>query len=333
MQRIAITGSSGYYGRKLIGYVRKHAPRAQILGCDVVPPGDAAPDAFHRLDVRDARVRDVLAEFRPDTIVHLAFIVNPMHNERQMRAINVEGSENVFEAVRRIGPRRFLCASSATVYGAFEDNRVPVDETWPLRARDNFRYALDKHELEEMLVHLAGELPDTAVSWTRPAIIYGPGVKNYLSQFLFLLPIIVFMDGENSPLQFVHEDDVAAATWRILEANARGAFNIGPPDWVTFADIAADTGRPTIRLPFWMIRCITTCWWNLRLPGFPFPPGLLYFLRYPWVVEPRRLERELGFRFQHTSRDTLRELLRLQGKLARHLRDVVPQPVVIKQAG
>ena len=35
MKRIAITGSSGYYGRKLIECIRRQAPQVRILGCDV----------------------------------------------------------------------------------------------------------------------------------------------------------------------------------------------------------------------------------------------------------------------------------------------------------
>ncbi|MGQ0634768.1 MAG: NAD-dependent epimerase/dehydratase family protein [Planctomycetaceae bacterium] len=335
MQRIAITGSSGYYGRKLIGYIRSRAPHATIMGCDKALPRGDAPDLFHQLDVRDGRLVEQFESFRPDTVIHLAFIVNPIHDDRLMRSINIDGSRNVMNAVRRVRPERFQLASSATVYGPFPDNPVPVDETWPLRSRANFRYAVDKTDLEAMIAELSRELPGTAVSWTRPAIIYGPGVDNYLSRFLFLLPIVVFMDGHDSVLQFVHEDDVVAATWRILECNARGPFNVGPPDWVRFSDIAADTGRPLVSLPFWMIRMITTCWWGLRLPGFTFPTGLLYFLRHPWVVAPRRLERELGFRFQYSSRDALRELLTLQGKLARHVTYVPPrpQPAVVDRAG
>ena len=122
------------------------------------------------------------------------------------------------------------------------------------------------------------------------------------------------MDGCDSPLSFVHEDDVAA-TWRILEADGRGPYNIGPPDWVRLTDIAAHSGRRVITLPFWFIRCLTTFWWGLRLPVFDFPVGMLYFLRYPWVVAPVRLERELGYRFQYSSLDTLREMLQLHGKL------------------
>lgn len=333
MQRIAITGSSGYYGTRLIEHIRQQTPQVQILGCDVAAPRTVRPDVFHQMDVRDRRLVRALEEFRPDTVVHLAFIVNPIHNERRMTAINVAGSENVFDAVTRLRPQRFLAASSATAYGPFPDNPLPLDESGQIRARPDFRYALDKTELEARLVRLAEQLADTAVSWTRPAIIYGPGVSNYLSQFLLRLPIVVLMDGADSPLQFVHEDDVAAATYRILRANGRGPFNIGPPDWVRLSEIAADSGRPIIKLPFWMIRIVTTCWWTLRLPAFPFPPGLLYYLRHPWVVAPHRLEREIGYRFRYSSRDTLREMLRIQGNLARHLRDAQPQQMPLEKAG
>jgi UDP-glucose 4-epimerase len=322
IRRIAITGSSGYYGRKLIDQIRAVAPEVRIFGCDVVAARESAPDEFVTLDVRDPNLPGTLQAFAPDTIVHLAFVVNPTHDDREMRSINVDGSRNVFAAVRTLRPKRFLMASSATVYGSFPDNPVPADETWPIRARPNYRYAVDKTEIERLIVELGRDVPEVAISWTRPAIIYGPQVDNYLSKFLIYLRVIILMDGFDCPLQFVHEDDVAAATWQILQAGGRGPYNIGPPDWVHLSEIAKYSGRPIITLPFWLVRGITTCWWSLRLPMFEFPVGMLYFLRYPWVAAPNRLERELGFHFQHSGHETLCELLRINGKLKS---SVIPQ--------
>ena len=88
MQRIAITGSSGYYAGRLIAHIRAHAPYVRILGCDVADPRRvAAPDEFVRVDVRDPQLREALRNFAPDTIVHLAFIVNPTHDDREMRPV------------------------------------------------------------------------------------------------------------------------------------------------------------------------------------------------------------------------------------------------------
>lgn len=309
MQRIAITGSSGYYGSKLIEHIRDRHPQATILGMDVVA-SRAAPHEFHQLDVRDPALTDVMKNFQPDTVVHLAFIVNPIRDDRKMHEINIGGSENVFRAVEAVRPQRFLMASSATVFGGRPDTPVPVDDLHPIHDKAIFRYAIDKTELERMIAEFAQRNGDIAVSWTRPCIIYGPGVNNYLSRFLLNIPFIAKLDGRDTPLQFVHEDDVAAATCEILSRNARGPFNIGPPDWIPLSEIARDTGRVCLKLPLWMACAATIFWWNLRLPVFKFPPELHYFLRDPWVVAPNRLQRELGYQFRFTSRDTLRELYR-----------------------
>jgi UDP-glucose 4-epimerase len=309
MQRIAITGSSGYYGSKLIEHLRAQIPDAKILGLDVAPPR-AAPDEFVKLDVRDPKLGGHLQRFAPDTVVHLAFIVNQIRDDRKMREINVGGAEHVFRAVEAVRPRRFLMASSATVFGGRPDMPVPVDDHHPIHDKAIFRYAIDKTKLERMIADFAQRNGDIAVSWTRPCIIYGPGVNNYLSRFLLNMPFLAKIDGRDTPMQFVHEDDVAAATLEILRQDARGPFNVGPPDWMVLSEIARETRRFCVPLPLWWCRFVTFFWWNLRLPVFDFPPELHYFVRDPWVVAPNRLQQELGYQFRFTSRDTLRELYR-----------------------
>lgn len=308
MRRIAITGSSGYYGRKLIQHIQRESPRSRILGIDLVAPSTMSLDEFAPLDVRSPQLCEVLAEFRPDTIVHLAFVVNPIHDARRMRDINVGGTQNVFAAVRNLRPARFLMASSGTAFGAWPDNPVPFSEDWPLRAREHFQYAAEKTALESELATLLNELPEVAVSWTRATIIAGQGVENYLSRLLRWIPMIVLPDGVDVPLQFVHEDDCAAATWEILRHNARGPFNVAPPNWVTMTQIARLTNRWAISLPFWIFKWASAFWWHCRLPIFQYPPSLHDFLRHPWVMSPTRLQQELGFRFQYSAEETLLEM-------------------------
>jgi UDP-glucose 4-epimerase len=308
MQRIAITGSSGYYGRKLIEHARRVSPESRLLGIDVVPPRESPPDEFFQADIRSPDVRAALAKFQPDTIVHLAFVVNPMRDNRKMSDINIGGTNNVFEAVRAIRPQRFLIASSATAYGAWPDNPVPIHEDWRLKPRENFQYVADKTAIEASLQSLAEDLPDVAVAWTRPVIIGGKGASNYLSRFVLNIPIIFLPDGEDVPLHFVHEEDCVSATWHILQHDARGPFNVGPPDCVPLTKLAALTNRRVAKLPFWTMKLATTIWWGLRLPLFDFPPSLHDFVRYPWVVSPARLQNELGFQFRYSSEETLLEM-------------------------
>lgn len=308
MLRIAITGSSGYYGRKLIEHIRRELPEAKLLGIDVVSPCEFAPDEFVSLDIRSPKLRDTLTQFQPDTIVHLAFVLNPTHDNHQMHDINIGGAKNVFDAVRAIRPARLMVSSSATAYGAWPDNPIPMEESWRLKARKKFQYAADKTELEAALQELVQQLPEVVIAWTRPAIICGAEVENFLSRLILNLPFMILPDGEDVPLQFVHESDCVAATWEILRQNARGPFNVGPPDWVPLSKVGKLTNRRAVKLPFWSIKLATTIWWGLRLPVFDFPPSLHDFVRYPWVVAPTRLQNELGFQFRYSAEATLLEM-------------------------
>lgn len=307
IRRLAITGSSGYLGGRFVEHVRRQSPTTRILGLDLRKPPAAAPDEFIRADILDESLSRTVRDFAPDTIVHGAFVFQPMRDARRMRRINVEGTRNVLRIAAAVQPRRLLLVSSATAYGAWPDNPVPMDESQPLRARPELQYAADKTEIEQLLAAFAEQHPQIAVSTVRPAIIGGPHMDNYLTRFIFGMPFIGLLDGRDPPLQLVHEDDVVAAIYEILAHDGRGPYNVGPPDHVSLSELARRTNRRAWRLPFWL--AYTAAWlaWTIRLPIHEWPPGLLYFVREPWVVAPTRLQRELGYRFRYGSLDTLEE--------------------------
>ena len=310
LQRIAITGSSGFYGRGLIERIRTRYPEATILGLDVIEPPVHPPDEFIQCDVTSPELGQYLETFAPDTVIHLAFVVNTMHDTNRMHAINVGGTRNLLTALAKIQPARLLVSSSATAYGAWDDNPIPIFEDQPLRPRTEYRYAHDKVFVEELLVEFREQSPDVAVSWTRPAIIYGEGVENYLTKFIVKTAIIVLPDGHNATFQAVHLDDVVESTLTILDANAMGPFNVAPPDWITLKDLAALKQQFSLKCPLFVCRMFTNFWWGLRLPLYYFPSGLWYFIRFPWVVTPHRLEKELGYKFKYSTLETVHQMLR-----------------------
>ncbi|MCA9066249.1 MAG: NAD-dependent epimerase/dehydratase family protein [Planctomycetaceae bacterium] len=313
--RIVVTGSSGFYGRAVIDAIRRWWPEAGVLGLDVVDNSASPPDEFLKSDVTSADVVQQITSFQPDTVIHLAFVVNPIRNDSRMHEINVGGTKNVMKAVAECRPQRFLVSSSATAYGAWPDNQVPASEDHPLRARTEYRYANDKVLVESLLEDFRRDHPDIAVSWTRPCMIYGPGLSNYLTNFIISGPLIALPGGNDTEMQFVHLEDVANATLTILQANATGPFNVAPPDWFTLRDLAKMSGRRCVSIPLGACLAFTTIWWKLRLPLFHFPSGLWYFIRYPWVIAPDRLSNELQYRFQRTSHEVIRMLLADAGKL------------------
>lgn len=313
MQRIAVTGSSGFYGRGLIEGLRSRFPEATILGLDVVEPSVHPPDQFLHCDVTSSELGEHLESFAPDTVIHLAFVVNPMRDTDRMHEINVQGTRNILTAVEKIQPARLLVSSSATAYGAWDDNPIPILEDHPLRPRTEYRYAHDKVLVEELLSEFREQNPEMFVSWTRPAIIYAEGVDNYLTKFMLKSPLMVLPDGNNTTLQLVHLEDVVDSTLKILTSDVSGAFNVAPPDWITLRDLAKLKRQFCLKSPLVMCRMFTNIWWGLRLPLFYFPSGLWYFIRYPWVVAPQRLQEELGYNFRYSTLQTVREMLRNGG--------------------
>ena len=314
-RRILITGSSGFYGRALVGAIRRTWPEAEILGLDVIAPRTDAPNQFEICDVTNPQLREWAVRFQPDTILHLAFVVNPMRDEERMHQINVEGSRQLLAVAAELKPARLFVSSSATAYGAWPDNPVPMTEDQPLRARPDYRYSSDKVQVEELLADYAQSHPETIVSWTRPCIIYGPGVSNFMTPLFTVPPVLTLPGGDNPPMQFVHLEDVADATIAILKSESKGPFNVAPPDWVTIKDLAKMSGRMAVPVPFIVCRALTACWWALRLPIFLFPAPLWNFIRFPWVVAPNRLTNELGYKFKYTSDQVIRLLLKDAGKL------------------
>lgn len=342
MKRIAIIGSSGFYGRAVVRDLREHHPQASILGLDVIDPADSEPDEFQKFDVRDPELLSLLREYDPDTILHLAFIVNPSHDAKHEEDVNVNGTRNVLKAVAELQPARFLVSSSGTAYGAWPDNPIPIREDWNVRARVNFPYARHKAEIEQELSNFAAANTRIAVSWTRPTVIIGPGMSNYLTEMLLHSPVIPVPFFSDPPMQLVHLDEVAAATRTILENQGRGPFNIAPNDWMTLREFARTVRRMRLHVLLCGGKAFSSFWWRMRLPVLRFPPAFWDFLYYPWVMEPFRLKEEYGFTFQRSTRDCLELLMQSKNPVnaveteSRSVsdlptqRDVVDQSQVIK---
>lgn len=136
------------------------------------------------------------------------------------------------DALTHDGLRRYVFISSVAAY----PEGGPFDEDAELRpSTDPNVYGVHKAETERALFERA-RAEGLRVSTTRPAFVYGPG--NYFPRESFFFdrlmagrPIVVAEDGERT-MQWVHTDDVAAASVRASgrETGEAEAFNLaGPP--------------------------------------------------------------------------------------------------------
>ena len=305
---MAVTGASGYVASRLISELCADRAVARVVGFDVRPPSVADDKfVFDQLDVRDpaleARFTDV------DVVVHLAFIMDPIHDENEMRDVNVNGSQNVFRCAGRAGVGKVVYTSSAVAYGAHPDNDVPLTEESPLRANLDFSYAAHKLEVEYVVREIKDEFPEMRFTIFRPAIVFGEHVDNAWSHQM-QQPIPLRIRGQDAPLQFVHEDDVAAALRTAATTDLEGVFNLAPEGWLELDEIAEITGQRGIGIPEAAAFSLIDRLWSMGWAEAP--SGMLHYVLHPWVVSSEKL-RATGFTFSRTNREALEETWRAVG--------------------
>ena len=139
---IAITGASGNAGtallRKLQAKLSEKPGSFKLTGISRRRP-DTGREPYsgvewHTLDVgleSDRPLLDAALE-GVDSVVHLAWQIQPNRDLEQLYRTNVAGTRNVLAAAARAGVKQVVCASSVGAYSkAPKDQRR--DESWPVR--------------------------------------------------------------------------------------------------------------------------------------------------------------------------------------------------------
>ena len=315
--RYVITGGSGYIGSRLVGMLSRREDTEAIVNCDVARPrgGYVPKTAFERIDVRDRDgVCDVLDRVKPDALVHLAFILNPSHDEHFMYDVDVNGTHNVLEAAGQAGTQQVLVTTSAVAYGAFPDNPVPLTEDDPVRGVSAFSYARDKTESDRICQLWAAKYPERVMTIVRPCIVFGPNVDNYLVRLWTKQPFAADVGTLDNQIQFVHEDDVVEGITALLLGRHAGAFNVAGDGQMTMRECAEIIGSPIRKMPLRAYRGLAHAMWAARLSEAP--PGQIDFALYPWIVSNEKLKQTAGWSPKHTTRETFEITMRAHGKLA-----------------
>jgi UDP-glucose 4-epimerase len=310
MSVVAVTGCSGYIGSRLLRFMDESESVSRIIGVDLNQPRYNTPKMeFHRLDVRDPSIVNLFTLKNVETVVHLAFILNPLHNDALMHDIDVNGTRNVLAATASCIAKHLVVASSSSAFGAFPDNPEWLTEEHHPRRMRNFTYASDKYE-NEMIIRLFKEdNPHVKVAMIRPCIVYGPNVDNYLSRFMVKLPFLPALDGTKPEMQFVHEDDVAEVFMRVLEKRAEGFFHACGEGTISTEEIARMAGKPLIPVPAKLLYPLLDMLWRLHAPLIEGPSGMLDFIRYRWTESDEITREALGLGPRVPTRDVVKLML------------------------
>ncbi|MCP2261357.1 Nucleoside-diphosphate-sugar epimerase [Streptoalloteichus tenebrarius] len=231
---VLVTGGAGYIGsvltrRLLADQVRVRVLDSRIFGDGLREVSDPRLENV-RGDIRDPDLfREALRDV--DVVVHLAAVANDPSfdlNPELGRSVNFECLDHVMRLSKEAGVRRFVYASSASVYGISDSPEV--DESHPLvPITDYNRY---KALGEEILFPLTDDSFETVA--LRAATVCGVSTRQRLDLTVNLLTaqavgnreITVFGGTQYRPN--VHVEDLVGVYHRLVVDDSLGALNGGP---------------------------------------------------------------------------------------------------------
>ena len=240
-----VTGGAGFIGSHLVERLLDEGHRVICLDNfdDFYDPAlkrgnlrRALQESRFRLiegDLRDAGLlKKIFQEEEIENIVHLAARpgVRPsIQNPLLYADVNIRGTMNLLEACQKHGVRRFIFASSSSVYG--NNPKVPFAEEDPV---DNpiSPYAATK-KAGELICHTYHHLYGLNIACLRYFTVYGPRQRPEMAihQFTRLIDqgkkVSLFGDG-NSRRDYTYIDDAIEGTMGALSRDhGYEIYNIG----------------------------------------------------------------------------------------------------------
>jgi len=302
---IALTGASGLVGQRLLPLLADDPRVEQVVALDARDlHRRQAKVTFHRVDIAGTDLRPVLEGV--DVVVHLAGVVDPIADETLMARVNVEGTRRVLAAAASVGVTKVVRVSSATVYGAWPDNPVPLTEDAPLRP-NAFSPALQGAEVERLLSSWRHDRPGVVVTTLRSATVVGPGAER-LPGRIFLGRPPLRVRGAALPVQVVHADDLASALALAATSDLPGVYNVAADGWLDADALRALV--PATRVPALqrsVLEHLLSRTWALGIGTVP--PGVVAYLEHPWVVSNEKL-RAHGWAPRHSNDAAIAEAVR-----------------------
>ncbi len=252
--RMLITGGAGFIGSHLVDRLSQDGHEVTVLDSfnDFYDPTIKRANLASSLDrirlvegsIRDAQLVDSLfTEGRFDCVCHLAARagVRPSIADPGLYIdTNIDGTFKLLEAARKHGLRRFIFASSSSVYGV--NTKVPFAEDDTL-FRTISPYAATKLAGEQLCSNYA-HLFGIEMACLRFFTVYGPrqrpdlAISKFTKRILEDTPIQRYGDGSTAR-DYTYIDDIIAGVTSVIELKDLefDIFNLGGDRVVSLSEL------------------------------------------------------------------------------------------------
>lgn len=176
------------------------------------------------------QIERVFEQHQFDAVINLAAAVGvrySLENPHIYMSTNGVGNLNLLEAMRNVGVRKYVLASTSSLYAG---QQLPFKEALPVNTPIS-PYAASKKSAEAM-AWTYHRLYDIDVSVVRYFTVYGPAGRPDMGIFRFVRwiaegePIRIYGNGQQSR-DFTYVDDIAEGTVRALKPMGYEIINLG----------------------------------------------------------------------------------------------------------
>jgi dTDP-glucose 4,6-dehydratase len=262
--KLLVTGGAGFIGSAFVRLVLRTNAAETVVNLDKLsyagnldnlePVRDDPRHWFVQGDIcDDALVGGVLADNRPDAIVHFAaesHVDRSIHSPAPVFETNLRGTFTLLEEARAAEVPLFLHVSTDEVYGSIEEP-YEADDNYPLRPSSPYSASKAGSDLLALSYFTTYKM---AVRVTRASNNYGPYqfpeklIPLMISNALEGKPLPIYGDGMQVR-DWLYVDDHCRAILAVLEKGRDGEiYNIGGncslPNREAVKRILAATGRP-----------------------------------------------------------------------------------------
>jgi len=235
MQKIVVTGGSGFLGINLIRFLRNKG-LTNISSIDLVPFDYPEKNEVTTVvgDIRDVPVlREVIKG--ASWVIHTAAAL-PLYSEHDIMTTDVDGTRNVLTAAQELGVERTVMISSTAVYGIPDHH--PLYETDPMIGVGPYGKA--KIMAEEVCLGFRNK--GLCVPIIRPKSFIGPerlGVFALFYDWAHTGHGFPMIGSGKNRYQLLDVEDLCEAIWLALTKDksiVNDTFNIGAKHFTTMRE-------------------------------------------------------------------------------------------------